>query len=96
MFFTIIFACLKRVQALLDAIQCGQQAPDRVSFAPVGTEADGYTSSVLHTTAGPPSGAAGLLHSNSAVRSRGTYTHLRVGEVLNLQYLHVSVVKSRF
>jgi hypothetical protein len=77
---------IERYQALLDAVQ-DNHGSERVTFAPVGTEADGYSSAILRTTA-TVAAAAGMggvrgLRGAAAVRKSGggALSCLRVGEV---------------
>jgi hypothetical protein len=71
---------IERYQALLDVVQ-DSNGSERVTFAPVGTEADGYTSAILRTTAAA-TGLGGVDGLRSARKSGGgSLSCLRVGEV---------------
>jgi hypothetical protein len=70
---------IERYQALLDVVQ-SSDGSERVAFAPVGTEADGYSCAILRTATAAAQG--GLVGARGAVAKRnGALSCLRVGEV---------------
>ena len=69
------------MQALLDAAQWNLHPDHRVTFAPVGTTTDGFTSAIVRTVGNGDGGTGALGGRLSKKSSARSVTYLRAGEV---------------